>query len=78
MKRQGSRGGETEQQWLDHARHGLPDDLVGRLAALAPPPRLHLIRYHGVLPTHAADRALIVPAPPAAPPAPHDLLDGGL
>ena len=33
---------------------------LGRLAALTPPPRLHLIRYHGVLAPHAADRALIV------------------
>ena len=34
---------------------------IGRLAALAPPPCMHLIRYHGVLAPHAADRALIVP-----------------
>ena len=43
-----------------------------KLAALVPPPRLHLIRYHGVLAPHAADRALIVPAANAtdgAPPA---------
>ena len=32
-----------------------------KLAALAPPPRLHLIRYHGVLAPHAADRALTDP-----------------
>ena len=34
----------------------------GELAALVPPPRLHLIRYHGVLAPHAADREHIVPA----------------
>jgi hypothetical protein len=38
-----------------------PLEFIGRLAALTPPPRLHLIRYHGVLAPHAADRALIVP-----------------
>ena len=32
------------------------------LAALVPPPRLHLIRYHGVLTPYSADRAAIVPA----------------
>ena len=30
-----------------------------------PPPRLHLVRYHGVLAPNAADRACIVPTPPA-------------
>ena len=39
-----------------------PLEFIGRLAALTPPPRLHLIRYHGVLAPHAADRVLIVPA----------------
>ena len=32
-----------------------------KLAALVPPPRIHLIRYHGVLAPNAKDRALIVP-----------------
>ena len=38
-----------------------------RLAALVPRPRLHLIRFHGVLAPHAKSRAAIVPRP--APPA---------
>ena len=38
-----------------------PHELLERLAALVPPPRRHLIRYHGVLAPHAADRARIVP-----------------
>ena len=32
-----------------------------RLAALVPPPRLHLIRFHGVLALNAKLRALVVP-----------------
>ena len=38
-----------------------------RLAALVPRPRLHLIRFHGVLAPNAKLRSKIVPAP--APPA---------
>jgi hypothetical protein len=36
--------------------------LLEKLAALMPPPRLNLVRYHGVAP-NAADRAQIVPGP---------------
>ena len=35
-----------------------------RLAALVPRPRLHLIRFHGVLAPNAKLRSQIVPAPP--------------
>jgi len=42
-----------------------PTELIEKLAALVPPPRVHLIRYHGVLAPHAADRAQIVPGPQA-------------
>jgi hypothetical protein len=34
-----------------------------RLAALVPRPRLHLIRFHGVLAPHAKLRAAIIPQP---------------
>jgi hypothetical protein len=37
-----------------------PLEFLGRLAALTPPPRMHLIRYHGVL---------LVPGPTPPPPA---------
>ncbi len=37
---------------------------VQRLAALVPRPRLHLIRFHGVLAPNATLRAQIVPAEP--------------
>jgi hypothetical protein len=56
--------------WDDGTTHLVspPLEFIGRLAALTPPPRMHLIRYHGVLAPHAADRALIVPgASPSLP-----------
>ena len=37
--------------------------LSERLAALVPRPRLHLIRFHGVLAPNAKLRSKIVPAP---------------
>jgi hypothetical protein len=39
-----------------------PQDLMARLAALVPPPRMHLTRYHGVLAPHSSLRAAITPA----------------
>jgi hypothetical protein len=44
-----------------------PLELLARLAALVPPPRYPLVRYHGVLAPHAAWRREIVPRPPMAP-----------
>jgi hypothetical protein len=38
-------------------------EFMQRLAALVPRPRLHLIRFHGVLAPHAKLRAAIVPSP---------------
>ena len=38
-----------------------PLEFLHRLAALVPRPRLHLIRFHGVLAPHAALRPHIVP-----------------
>ena len=40
-----------------------PHELIEKLAALVPPPRVHLIRDHGVLAPHATDRAQIVFGP---------------
>jgi len=40
-------------------------ELIEKLAALIPPPRLNLVRYHGVFAPNAADRAQIVPRPEA-------------
>ena len=44
-----------------------PHDLLLRLVAAVPPPRSHLLRYFGVLSSHAALRPEVVPAPPADP-----------
>ena len=44
-----------------------PLELMQRLAALVPRPRLHLIRFHGVLAPNAKLRALVVPQEPEAP-----------
>ena len=43
-----------------------PIELLARLAALVPPPRYPLVRYHGVLAPHAAWRREVVPRPPIA------------
>ena len=40
-----------------------PTELIEKLAALVPPRRLNLIRYHAVLAPNAAGRARIVPGP---------------
>ena len=39
-----------------------PPELMQRLAALVPRPRLHLIRFHGVLAPHAKLRPEIIPS----------------
>jgi hypothetical protein len=38
-----------------------PLELLGRLAAIVPPPRRHLTRYMGVFSSHSSMRALVVP-----------------
>ena len=40
-----------------------PSELIEKLAALIPPPRLNLVRYDGVFAPNAADREQIVPGP---------------
>ena len=62
--------------WRDGTTHLVmsPLEFMQRLAALVPRPRLHLIRFHGVLAPNAKLRALVVPQQsepptPAAPPA---------
>ena len=60
--------------WSDGTRPLLlsPMELLEKLAALVPPPRFHLLCYHGVLAPPARDRDLIVPAQPVAEPAAAD------
>jgi len=39
-----------------------PLELMARLAALVPPPRMHLTRFHGVFAPHSKLRVLVTPA----------------
>jgi hypothetical protein len=52
--------------WRDGTTHIVmsPLELMQRLAALVPRPRLHLIHFHGVLAPHAKLRPQIVPSAP--------------
>ena len=52
--------------WRDGTTHLLmsPLQFMQRLAALVPRPRLHLIRFHGVLAPNAKLRSLVVPQGP--------------
>ncbi len=46
-----------------------PSELIEKLAALVPPPRSHLTRYHGVLASASPLRSSVVPGPvPERPP----------
>jgi len=53
-----------KHRWRDGTTHVVftPQELVEKLAALVPPPRFHLVRYHGVLGPCASERDRIVPA----------------
>ena len=55
--------------WRDGTTHLVmsPLEFMQRLAALVPRPRLHLIRFHGVLAPNAKLRAMVVPHDPVAP-----------
>ena len=57
---------QLKSAWRDGTTHikMSPLEFMQRLAALVPRPRLHLIRFHGVLAPNAGRRAAIVPGPP--------------
>jgi len=57
---------QLKSPWREGTTHIVmsPLELMQRLAALVPRPRLHLIRFHGVLAPHANLRAEIVPSEP--------------
>ena len=57
---------QLKSPWRDGTTHIVmsPLELMQRLATLVPRPRLHLIRFHGVLAPHAKLRAQIVPSVP--------------
>jgi len=59
---------ELRQPWSDRTTVVVfePRALLGWLARLAPPPRAHLLTYHGVLAPAAALRPAIVPEGAAA------------
>jgi hypothetical protein len=44
-----------------------PLDFIARLCALIPPPRFHMLRYHGVLAALAKARPEVVPGPVSVP-----------
>ncbi len=52
-----------KHRWRDGTTHVVfePGELVEKLAALVPPPRFHLVRYHGVLGPCASQRSRVVP-----------------
>ena len=59
---------QLKSPWRDGTTHiKMPLLFMRRLAALVPRPRLHLIRFHGVLAPNAALRAAVVPGPPEQP-----------
>ena len=62
---------QLKSAWRDGTTHIVmsPLEFMQRLAALVPRPRLHLIRFHGVLAPNATLRAAIVPGPAQSEPA---------
>jgi hypothetical protein len=57
---------QLKTPWRNGATHIVltPMEFMQRLAALVPRPRLHLIRFHGVLAPNAKLRSQVVPVPP--------------
>jgi hypothetical protein len=55
---------ELRHRWRDGRTHVVfePLELLEKLAALIPPPRFNLVRYHGVLAPGARRRAEVVPS----------------
>ena len=65
--REGNAVLKLKTPWRNGATHIVltPMEFMQRLAALVPRPRLHLIRFHGVLAPNAKLRSQVVPVPPA-------------
>ena len=66
INRQGNVILKLKTPWRNGATHIVltPMEFMQRLAALVPRPRLHLIRFHGVLAPNAKLRSQVVPVPP--------------
>jgi len=63
-----------KRRWRDGTSHMVfePLKLIEKLAALVPPPRFNLVRYHGILAPSATSRPLVIPSvPETADPIPH-------
>jgi hypothetical protein len=62
-----------KRRWRDGTSHVIfePLELIEKLAALVPPPRFNLVRYHGVLAPSAAFRPLVIPESETHAPLPH-------
>ncbi len=58
-----------KRRWRDGTTHVVfqPLELVEKLAAIVPPPRIHMVRYHGVLAPRAGCRREVVGAPKSKP-----------
>lgn len=52
-----------KRRWRDGTTHVVfePLEFLEKLAALVPPPRIHQVRYHGILGPAAGHRGLVVP-----------------
>ena len=66
INRDGNAVLKLKTPWRNGATHIIltPMEFMQRLAALVPRPRLHLIRFHGVLAPNAKLRSQVVPTPP--------------
>jgi hypothetical protein len=55
-----------KSMWRDGTRAFIfePFDLIARLLAAVPPPKFHMLRYHGVLAPHSKLRSAVTPQPP--------------
>ncbi len=65
VKREGNVVLKLKTAWRNGTMHIVltPMEFMQRLAALVPRPRLHLIRFHGVLAPNAKLRSQVVPVP---------------
>ena len=57
-----------KRRWRNGTTHVVfePLEFIGKLAALVPPPRFNLVRYHGILAPAARWRGQVLPPPPDA------------
>jgi hypothetical protein len=54
---------KLKKPWTDGTTHVVfsPLEFLEKLAALVPPPRIHLTRFHGILAPHSRWRSFVVP-----------------